>query len=458
MKLPFLDRDRELARIARALGRPAGSLVAIYGRRRLGKSRLLRKVITGLPATYFVGDERDAPLQREALAREAAALLRGFDSVVYPTWEALLRRWWDEAPAGAVLALDEFPWLVATAPELPNLIQKLVDEEREPARHLILCGSSQRMMQGLLLDASAPLYGRAVELIRIQPLSPSWLGTALSGGDDLDVVEHYAVYGGVPRYWELALDFEDLWSGIADLILDPLGILHREPQQILMDDLREAARASSILALVGQGCHRMSEIAGRLGQPSTNLTRPVARLLDLGLLDRETPWGTTTRNTKRTLYRVADPLLRFWFRHVDPNRTRLEAGQIDGVLARVREDWPRFLGMVWEDLVRQSIARRPVLGESWLPAARWWGAGTHRRPLEIDVVAGHVDSPSRVLVGEVKVTATPADVERILTGLTRKAETCPALRGREITVALWVLQPPGALDDPRVLTARDVVG
>ena len=88
-------------RLSRALGRSQDSLVAIFGRRRLGKSRLLGEALAGAPAVYYVGDARDAHLQREALAREIASLAPGFDRVTYPDWEALLGRWWRDAPPGA---------------------------------------------------------------------------------------------------------------------------------------------------------------------------------------------------------------------------------------------------------------------------------------------------------------------------------------------------------------------
>jgi AAA+ ATPase superfamily predicted ATPase len=88
-------------------------------------------------------------------------------------------------------------------------------------------------------------------------------------------------------------------------------------------------QAHSILALIGQGCHRLSEIAGRLGRPATSLSRPLALLVDIGLVKRELPFGEHPRRSKRTRYRIADPFLRYWYRFVDPNRSRLAARQLD---------------------------------------------------------------------------------------------------------------------------------
>jgi AAA+ ATPase superfamily predicted ATPase len=458
VQLPFLDREQELKRIARALADPKGALVCVYGRRRLGKSRLVRRAIQGRRAVYYVGDDRDAAVQRAALAREMARLVPRFESVAYSDWETLLERWWHDAPPQAVLAIDELPSVVATAPELPSLFQKLLDRGQPRGRHLVLCGSSQSMMQGLVLDATGPLYGRAREILRLGPLSPAYLGRALRSKNAADVVERYCVWGGVPRYWELALDYKDLFSAVEELVLDPLGVLHDEPARLLRDDVRDPARAASILSLIGQGSHRLSEIAGRLGVPAPQLSRPMARLVDLGLIVRETPFGTSARDSKRSLYRIADPLLDFCYTFVDPNRSRLGARQIREVRREIEKRWPPFLGLRWEQLARDRVAAGPVLGTRWKPAARWWGPGAHGAPLEIDIVAEAANDPERILVGEAKLACKPGEVSSRLASLKQKAAACPALAGRQIEPVLWILcGDRGLARQARVLLAQDVV-
>lgn len=456
MRLPFLGRTRELAKLQRAFRADNGNLVCLFGRRRLGKSRLLIEALHGLPAVYVVGDEQDAALHRVAVAREIGPLLPGFAAVHYPTWDALLERWWKEAPAGATLALDEFQAFVASSPELPSALQRWIDKATTPARHIALCGSSQRMMQGLLLDAAAPLYGRARELLHLGPLEVSLLPLALGTESAREAVSAWAIWGGVPRYWELAADYDDPWIAVAELVLDPGGVLHHEPHRLLLDDLRETTRAASILSLVGQGCSRLSEIGARLGQPATSLTRPLSRLLELGLLRRDRPWGSDPRSSKVSAYHLADPFLAFSYRFVEPARSRLAARQIDGVLADLKARWPTYLGGVWEALARDSVARLPIDGESWLPAQRWWGAGTDRHPLELDIVAQSAEQPHRVLVGEAKLHATPQEVPLLLAELSDRARRCPALAGKTLAFRLWILEGT-PVDGTRVLTGNEVI-
>ncbi len=458
MKLPFLDREAESARLRRFFGRPEASLAAVYGRRRTGKSRLLREVLPAERTVYYVADDRDASLQRVGLAQEIDRELPGFGRVLYPDWDALLQRWWYQAPAGSVLAIDEFPALVAQAPELPSLLQKRLDRQDTAGPHLVLTGSSQRMMLGLGLDRSAPLFGRAAEILRLLPLEAGWLRRALALEDDARVIESWAVWGGIPRYWELAADFPDLTRAVRELILSPLGVLHEEPATLLLDDLRETTQAASILSLVGRGCHRLSEIAGRLGKPATSLSRPMQRLLELGLVRRDLPWGTSTRDAKRTLYRIADPFLRFWFAFVEPERSRLEAGQVDAVALKIWGSFSHHVASHWEELVRASIPRGEWLGRRWKPAASWWGAGTDGKPVEFDVVAESEDETA-LLVGEVK-WGMKADVARLTAELRARAARLPTTAGRTLCLGLWLERPPARStgDGVGVVSPTEVLG
>jgi hypothetical protein len=455
MKLPFLDRQEEAARFRRLLDRAEGSLGVVYGRRRCGKSRLLREVLAPGRAVYYVGDDREGSLQRASLATEIGRLLPGFESVTYPDWDSLLSRWWREAPPGTVLALDEFPSLVAVSPELPSLLQKHLDRESERGLHLLLSGSSQRMMQGLVLDRTAPLFGRASEILKISPLPAGWIEEALALKAPERAIEAYAVWGGTPRYWELARDHPDLPAAIRSLVLSPLGVLFEEPSRLLLDDMRDTTQAASILSLIGQGCHRLSEIAARLGKPMTALSRPLQRMQDMDLITRELPFTEPPRGGKRTLYKISDPFLRFWFRYVEINRSRLGAGQTAAVEEEIGERLGHHVCEIWEELARASGPRLQTGGKTWGPAGRWWGPGLDRQPLEVGLVAESSDGGS-VLVGEVKWSA-PRDATRLLAELEDKARRLPFVAGREVVPALWLKTRVTGVSPEHVVTPRQVL-
>lgn len=432
MALPFLDRDDERRRLQRFLTGEDGQLAVIYGRRRCGKSTLIQQICADSDI-YFLADQREATLQIQALATEVARVVPGFDLARYPSWDALLTSL--EARVERLnLVLDEFPYLAAAAPELPSVLQRHIDRPGPKRLRLLLCGSSQRMMQGLVLDRSAPLYGRAQEILRLTPLRPGWIVPAL-GVHGAAAVEAWSVWGGVPRYWELARGFDSLDGAVRDLVLHRNGVLHDEPQGLLVDDMRTATQAVSLIALVGAGCHRLSEIAARIGKPAGALTRPLTNLIELGYLRREIPFDENERSTKRTLYRIDDPFVSFWFRFVQPVRSLLQRDLTGPVEARLREAFPQHCAEAWEILARESVPWLPIGGTAWGPASRWWGSSAQGAQ-EFDVVARSLDG-GRVLVGEVKWAARQ-EIPRWRAELRARAAAAPFLRGEDVVTALWV--------------------
>ena len=175
--MKFVDRIDETARLKNALSWERSSLVVVYGRRRLGKSTLIKRVLSENDI-YFLADRSEGSYQRVLLAKVVAQVFSGFDKVTYPDWESILRALNYRAKRHFTLCLDEFPYLVEQSPELPSVLQKLVDE-KQLKYSLVLCGSSQNMMYGLFLDATAPLYGRADEIMRLAPIHLPYIQEAL---------------------------------------------------------------------------------------------------------------------------------------------------------------------------------------------------------------------------------------------------------------------------------------
>lgn len=453
VKIPFMNRQEELRRLKRFLSGAGGGLAVLYGRRRCGKSTIIQQV-SGNHDLYFLADQRDARLQIQALATEIDRLIPEFGAAAYASWSVLLTTL-DARVAGRLnLLLDEFPYLVGASPELPSLIQGYLDRPGRKKINFLLCGSSQRMMHGLVLDRTAPLYGRAQEILKVEPLRPGWIPAAL----DLDAgaaVEAYAVWGGVPRYWELARDYSSSEQAIRDLVLDKRGVLHNEPAGLLLDDLRTAGQAYSLLSLIGGGCNRLSEIAGRMGKPAGSLTRQLTNLIDLGYVRKEIPFGESERSSKRTLYRINDPFLSFFFRFRQPHRSLLELGQVAPVEARLGTEFPAHVAGFWEDLARQSVPFLRLGSAQWGAAARWWGAGKESG-LEFDVVAESLDRKT-VLIGEAKWSGKESETKRWAEDLRARAEAAPFVKGRKVVFALWLKKPLAVGSDVAVITPDAVL-
>lgn len=446
--MKFIDRSAELARLDALSARPEGGLAVLWGRRRVGKTRLLLEWSARHQGLYTVADESASAVQRSYFARSVADKFPGFDEVTYPDWRALLRRLSQLCQAAqwrGPLIIDELPYLVAANPSFSSILQNWLDHEaRSSCLVVAVAGSSQRMMQGLVLESTAPLYGRAVELMELRPLLPGYVADVFEALGPRQAVELYALWGGIPRYWELASPLGgDLEREVDRLVLDPAGPLHREPDRLLLEESPPAVSLRPLLDLIGAGANRVSKIAGRLGQPATSLSRPLVRLVQLGLVKRELPYGESEKASKLAVYRIADPFFRFWFSTVAPRRSLFAESPAETRISVWRERRTALESDTWEELCRLAV---PCLhrGDNalsrlgpWEPARRYWrGKGP-----EWDVVASSLDG-KRLLLGEAKWLAEPADsatLGGIGAELMRKGTLPATLAGdREIVWAVFV--------------------
>lgn len=439
--MEFVDRIEEISRIKDALSRDKSSLVVLYGRRRLGKSTLIKKVLSDNDI-YFLADRSESQHQRVLLAKVIAQVFPDFDKLSYPDWESMFRALNYRADRRFTLCLDELPYLVEQSPELPSVLQKLVDEKMLKY-NIVLCGSSQNMMYGLCLDSTAPLYGRADEIMRLTPICLPYIKEALNL-DSISAVEEYAVWGGVPRYWELRENSHSLDAAIWRGILSVNGTLYEEPVKLFQDDVKDIVKTSTIMSYVGMGANRLSEIAARCNEPATNLSRPLKKLVDLGFLEREVPFGTDEKNAKKSLYKIADPYMSFYYQFVVPNRSFIELNRRLPIEQALNTHFSEYVSMQWEKLCRDAVTGNIVKNVVFGKARRWWGSvlNEDRKPeqIEIDVMAESIDKKC-LLVGECKWTTQ--ENGRLLTAeLLRKAHLLPFAKNYTIIPMLFLKNAP----------------
>lgn len=421
--MDFINRGDEMNRLLHVVEQGQSALVVIWGRRRLGKSRLLTEWCKKVKGTYWVADESAPAIQRRYLADELAAVFPGFSDVSYPDWSVLLSRLSSEARQTGwrgPLVLDEFPYLVSGAPDLPSIMQKWIDrEKREGGIILALSGSSQRMMFDSILNANAPLYGRADELFSLAPLLPGYICQATSLSDPQSLLDFYTCWGGVARYWELAQPFQgNHKEALDERVLSPLGVLHDEVNRLLREEIPSAMPLRPVMDAIGLGAHRTSEIAARLQIPATSLSRSLTQLQLLGYIRREIPYGENEKSSKKALYRLADPFLRLWFNVVAPHRGILQTASKAVRIKCLKESWPGLRAQAWEDLCRMALPQLRLFQREWHPAGRYW-AGNQS---EWDVVCQSL-ADDMLILGECKSLARPAtraDIEKIIRDLMAK--------------------------------------
>ena len=449
--MKFVNRIEESELLRKTLNAEKASFVVVYGRRRLGKSTLLRRVLSPNDC-YFMADQTEEIHQREMLAKVIGEVIPGFDKVVYPDWEVLFDTLNARADKKFTLCFDEFPYLVSSCPGLPSILQKILDSKTLKF-NLIICGSSQQLMYGLVLDSASPLYGRADAILKIAPIKLPYIQEAL-GLSDIETIEEYAVWGGVPRYWELRETDNSLIDSIKSKLFSVNGTLYEEPLKLFKDYISDVVKTSIIMSYVGSGANRLSEIAGRCGEPATNLSRPLSKLLTLGYLEKDIPFGENEKNSKKSLYKIGDSLMNFYFRFVVPNRSFIELGRMAPLLAALDTQFASFVAGYWERLCREAVSGNEIDGITYGMARRWWGNVSRTESMEFDVVAESLNK-EYLLVGECKWT-NQENSDRLMSELRLKAERLPFSGNHKIVAKLFLKnQPIGKNRD--VLLPKDII-
>jgi len=449
--MKFVDRIEESERLTKVLAGDNTSFVVVYGRRRLGKSTLIKRVLTSKDV-YYIADQTEAIHQREVLSKMIGDIIPGFDKVIYPDWDSLFDTLNDRIDKKFTLCIDEFPYLVYACPELSSILQKKLDS-KVLKYNLIVCGSSQQLMYGLVLDSTSPLYGRADAILKITPIKLPYIQEALRLSD-IEAVEEYAVWGGVPRYWELREGDKTLVDSIKSNLLSVNGTLYEEPVKLFKDDINDIVKTSTIMSYVGLGANKLSEIAGRCGEVSTNLSRPLAKLVTLGYLEKDIPFGEDEKNSKKSLYKISDPFMSFYFRFIVPNRSFIELGRIKPILSTYENQFTAYVAQYWEKLCRESVSGNEIDGITYGIAHRWWGNVSRTEKFEIDIIAESLDK-KYLLVGECKWTEGE-NSDSLLSELKAKAGKLPFAKNHIIVPKLFLKnQPIGEAKD--VLLPANVI-
>jgi uncharacterized protein len=394
----FVNRERELAELDAAAA--AGGLFVLFGRRRVGKTRLIRQWLRSHGGSYTQAIEAPPEIQLEQVFRDLQPALS--TEIVPKTWSELLELLALQSGPWTV-CIDEFPYLVSVDPSLPSRLQRFLDHQLPKGCLLILAGSSTSMMHHTFLQRSAPLYGRARKVMQVEPMDYGAFCRAC-GLDpaDASAFEKFACVGGIPKYWEFIDDGSDVVKVASALYFDFASYMEQEPHRALRDEGIAGFNAIALLEAVGRGAERPSEIASRMGTRQTNLGRLLQQLLDASILTREMPYGESIRSTKRVLYRIQDPATRFWFRVYSPHQSRWTGY----TAAEKRQLIHAHAAGVFEDFCRARVPE----------SRRYWESG-----LEIDLVGPSPDDPETLLVAEIKWRrVSAAERRRLLTALEAK--------------------------------------
>ncbi len=384
--MKFIDRARELRFLEEKYNSDKAELIILYGRRRIGKTELLRQFIGNKTHIYFLGRLES---KEDTIKRFNNSLLDLFKDLSLAkrrlaNWDEIFDYLWEKTQEERIIiALDEFPFIVEKFPEIVSLLQDKFDNLFIKSRvMIILCGSSISMMEKYAVDYKSPLYGRRTGTWLVDKLDLKYLVDFFPTYTLEDLLIVYSCLDTIPGYLVKFSPSTSVWENIRQAMLSKGEFLYDEVEILLREELRDPSNYLSILTAIAGGATSLSEIHSRTMLDKSLLSKYLFILEKLGMVEKVLPVIASYKGrlkAKGSAYYLKDNFIDFWLRFVYLNKSDLEIGRADEVNSRIKREINTFLGRKFEQFIMKLI---PAVFPSFQTAGRWW-----HRDREIDLVA-----------------------------------------------------------------------
>ncbi len=423
----FFGRNQELDKLNQMYKSNKFEFAIVYGRRRVGKTALIKEFCKDKKSIYFLSREANSDIN-----------LRDFSKNVYSTLVQDLASTsnfndWEDAfdyiykiskNERIILIIDEYQYLACGFKPTSSILQAHIDEQFKQSKlFLILCGSSTSFMENQVLGYKSPLYGRRTAQFKVLPFNFLESKQFLRGFKTEDQAILYGITGGVPGYLNQINDELSVKSNIINLFLTPSGNLYEEPLNLIKQELREPSTYNGIIETIAEGATRLNEIAVKGGKLEGNkCAKYLSSLIDLGIIKKEIPITETI--SEKSIYRLDDQMFRFWYRFVFPNMSSIVSGLSEELYDN--EVFPHlndYMGLTFEEICKQYFFE--LMKKDKLPfftgrAGRWWGNDpVNKCEAEIDVMAYRKNKEA--IFAECKWTNARVDL-KILNHLIEKSK------------------------------------
>jgi AAA+ ATPase superfamily predicted ATPase len=415
MKFPFLGRQQELNLLDHLWEAAGAQFLVLYGRRRVGKTALLSHWIerTGHRALYWVATP-SSPLAQlrsfsQAVYNAANPDAPAPDDFTYATWEQAWRQVVNLARTDRLAVfVDEFTYLLESSPEIAGTLQNLWDQVLSNT-NLLLCisGSHLGMMKREFLNYQAPLYGRATAQIHLQPIPFGLTGSFFPKYSAIDRVALYAMFGGIPAYWERIDPDQSISQNIKFQLLSPNNLMQSEPALLLHDFVSDLHNYAAILTAIANNARTPKEISTLTGLPSSHIPKYLSVLLGAGFVERRVSLTENQTSSRSGRHHITDPYLRFYYRFLESRQYQFSLKIQEQALAEITRHMIDFIGTyTWEELCREWVLRAGALGH--LPLMPDQVGSAWNRSVQIDV-AGVNRMEKTLILGECKWTLEASD-------------------------------------------------
>src|SRR3989338_2784191 len=420
--MQFYDREQELGLLKSKYAKlESGELLVLYGRRRVGKTELIRQFIKTISSNkiYFYVDLAEKQAILNSLSNAVQEQLK--DARKFADFKDFLDYIASKSENKFVLVIDEFQRFLEIAPEFITQLQNYWDQNLKNRKiMIILVGSSIGMMQRITNSKAGALYGRAVKT-KISPFRYADFRLMFQELSEEEKVILYSVFGGTPYYLEKVKKVNgNIYDKIMELLLQKGAELLDEPKNLLeYENFRIHAKYNSILQAVAAGKETLKEIQDFTGINANIMPAYIAKLDELlDLLGRKDPVLGKERLWR---YCLKDNFFCFWYKFIFPNQTALNLGNFNLVNNAIKENLNSYVGRIFEDICRElfvvyqnkSIQDYEIDFEN---IGKWW----NRSGEEIDIVA-YNKKLKKILVGEIKWTNGQVDID-VVDELLRKSK------------------------------------
>ncbi len=408
----FVNRLEELDVLETLWNREGLGLVLVYGRRRVGKTRLLEEFSREKKRIFVIFEDKPREYNFKLLSRKVSEFV-GFNVEVkdFPSLFALLRK---TTRGRMLLILDEFSYLIKKEAGILSELSRAIEENKDLNALVVVSGSYVSLLEREFFSYSSPIYGRSDANIKVTPLQfrhmMEWFGSKKME----DLVKIYSATNGTPKYLEF-FSGENVEEEIKANFFNSSAFLFREAKALLSEELRELSTYLAILEAIARGNTRVTQIANFCYMKENQIVPYLRVLGELGIVRKVTPlFG------KRGIYEIADNYFLFWSRFVNPYYEEIEGNFVDAAIEDFEMNFNTFLGRPFERIAREFLMeanQKNLLPFRFTKLGRWWHKGE-----EIDIVALN-EREKKALFVEVKwKELSERDAERILSRLRKKAE------------------------------------
>lgn len=381
----FIGREKELNILSKKIASDRFEFGIVYGRRRIGKTRLLQEIVKKHDAIYYVANEMGLEYNLKQLSAVVASYFGGpfsFDSFDM-LFDYLAQKSKEQQ---IVLIIDEFTYLISTNPEILSLIQNIIDHSLLSSRlKLILSGSHVGMVEDAL-SYRKPLYGRTTFKLKLEAFDYFDAAKFYPEQSNEDKIRLFSVFGGVPFYTSKIDASKTVAENIQSLIIEEGAIFEDEITFFLSQEVRSIATYGKVINAIASGATRLNEIDTKSAVKNSGTTsKHLDLLITLGIVEREVCFGES-QNSRKTIYRLKDQLFNFHFNFIERNKTQriiMDAERFYDVY--VSEYLDKYVSYEFEQICRSFLLRKyhhsiEAIGRFWQNDAKL------KQHIEIDIV------------------------------------------------------------------------